>query len=1259
MVDDEQQDDIVDVHAENTPQILKDHDRWLLWDSSNDTPRRPHWTGDFSIDYNDPANWHTFEEALEAAESNPSWGIGFVTTDTPITVIDLDGCRRTTGHFDDDWFQFKWWVPDAFPEEIAENYKEFSPSKTGVHLPVIGFDIPDWWSDKSFEDAEHEGVDVLDNKFCTVTGMGDGEKPVMDVTDGDDQWLRNALADMYETITGEDPRSGPDTPSGDGYSPGDEWLQPADVQDALTYIDADVGYPEWRNIGFAVAEYFRRVVDKLDDDGFDVALETFEEWSQDGEKWDREAEQNAFNIIKAGFEGDDDHESHVTIGTLLHVAERNGWDMPDKTIRLTQQTVESFMEKFDAVEDRDDDDDDPNEAWLKNLADAVAALDEETYGNCVDEIVARINYSRGTVERHRDLAADHEYGDLVNLDGRLCRVDGSPWLSTSSVLSFEFDVDSILDLPDENGRSSIVQIDPPAESEPAFDLDVPPKVFNDVRRFKDEILSRVYSTTIEDNRSHSAVLDDIRHWIAEQDVPTRVAQYEMGLNDDGTEFVTPAGSITPGGWTDTPDSVHIERGSKSNATVRSFEANPDEHDDIDTDAVAEMIELIAQSRLQDRLTAILGWFYAAPHRQRIFDASATFNPLAVVGRSGAGKTATLATLNQMWGMGTEPQSVDSTKHAVLTGFAASRGVPVWFDEYRPEKSADYAIDRFHGYYKKSATGGIVPKGNHSMGTDDWHLRSPVVVSGESEIRSNAERRRTVNVTVTDTPTEDAEMQRAFKFLVGNVTKDDDGALQFPDRDDLYDLQKHAVAYYSWVADMDEDEFRDAWFDARKRVAEFLDAYEDLDLGDTEIQALQTVTFGHQQMIVFANAMGADLSVLPGEDALEDALAHVADVDGDGRQPHEHEFFSLAARAASAGYLEADTDYRVVHEGEPNEELRVNVTRAFDKISKFARDHDLNVDLLQSAQDYKSRFGQMETNDTYVQTTSQNTPPISRCTGIDMSRAVDDVAGFSRGSFVDVDVEDEGGNGGPVNDDSDDGDDGPTPLKNVRTDDDFVTVTADVVDWDTMPEEVRSKGGPIESGSVVDVTGRRKVVVFDYDGDTKPDGIGNMGSGETVRIKNAEVNEYNGAPQLTLDSGTTITPVQQGVGHTDGEDPGEGQATIDDADEPINDDGTDTTGDATNTPTVDGDESAEDAVRADGGSDEDDGQGLSQDARAKALQDSIDTHNDGGGAPVDAVIEDAVDAGADRILAEQMLKKWRTQGRSFQPSEGRVKYVGGD
>ena len=97
------------------PDELQDRDQWLMWDSSNDTPRRPHWKGDFMISWSEPDQWHSYEEAVEAARTTESWGIGYVTaTNNPdyarglYSVIDIDGGADAEDHPKD-------WVPSLQP----------------------------------------------------------------------------------------------------------------------------------------------------------------------------------------------------------------------------------------------------------------------------------------------------------------------------------------------------------------------------------------------------------------------------------------------------------------------------------------------------------------------------------------------------------------------------------------------------------------------------------------------------------------------------------------------------------------------------------------------------------------------------------------------------------------------------------------------------------------------------------------------------------------------------------------------------------------------------------------------------------------------------------------------------------------------------------------------------------------------------------------------------------------------------------------
>jgi Uncharacterized conserved protein len=97
----------------NIPDELQERDQWLMWDASHDTPRRPHWKGDFGISWSDPDDWHSFEEAVELAATDESWGIGYVMSKNNDNharglygCIDLDDCMK------DDLSGTKDWVPD-------------------------------------------------------------------------------------------------------------------------------------------------------------------------------------------------------------------------------------------------------------------------------------------------------------------------------------------------------------------------------------------------------------------------------------------------------------------------------------------------------------------------------------------------------------------------------------------------------------------------------------------------------------------------------------------------------------------------------------------------------------------------------------------------------------------------------------------------------------------------------------------------------------------------------------------------------------------------------------------------------------------------------------------------------------------------------------------------------------------------------------------------------------------------------------------
>lgn len=304
------------METEQIPEELKVREQWLMWDSSADSPRRPHWRGDFSVSWTNPDDWHSFEEASEAAMEKESWGIGFVFSNTnddhPSGIygaLDLDGCVDEKGRPKD-------WLPSLQPFFDEGAYMEFSPSGGGIHIPLVGFEKPDWWRDVHFTDDEHEGVEAYGKKFFTFTG--NKVKNSGDDVAETGQYVENWLIEAYKSITGKDPtkkQSGKFSDSSAGNRGNrEEFLDEDDIRDALSHIDPDVDYNTWRDIGFALVDFF----------GSDhTAYTVFEEWSRGGTKWDSDAEDQAQRIIN-----DADMGGGRTIGTVIHLARERGWSMP-------------------------------------------------------------------------------------------------------------------------------------------------------------------------------------------------------------------------------------------------------------------------------------------------------------------------------------------------------------------------------------------------------------------------------------------------------------------------------------------------------------------------------------------------------------------------------------------------------------------------------------------------------------------------------------------------------------------------------------------------------------------------------------------------------------------------------------------------------------------------------------------------------------------------------------------------------------------
>ncbi|EMA44277.1 PriCT-2 domain-containing protein [Halococcus saccharolyticus] len=996
---------------EVVPAELRERDQWLLWDADNDVPRRPHWRGDFKISWNDPDDWHSFEEAVEAADERDSWGIGYVFSSENDNYarglyggLDLDGCVEEDRRPKD-------WLPSLQPFFDADAYMEFSPSGGGVHIPLAGLEKPEWWTDEHFTDDEHEGVEVLDNKFCTFTGdrLRNSGDAVADTGPWVEEWLRQA----HKSITDDDPLAeGHGTAEGGvedailefdggGRAFGGDWFDAETAADALDHIDPDVMYPTWRDVGFALRDEFPTA----------TALRLFKDWSRAGSKWDTEAERQAERIVEDSAPG-----GGRTIATVVHLAKQGGWDA---SAAATGTQADGGV--------------------------AAVVPENASAGDAAGPDLSVPGGYRGPLIVAGDgrIGVDHP-GDPEDPDSE------GFW---EDVTNFYIEAREFLRDRDAGEVYADLTVYP-ADAGESYDVTVPMTAFNEVRSFKTEVVkdrTTTYTSGIER-------LNDLRKFVGEQDAPERIGVERFGLfgggsdddGDDHAEFVAPEGALGPDGWLDDPGHAYVDQAV---GLETKWALDPDDGDEFDADAVADVLETLPHTRETDRLLPVLGWFYASGVRPLVHEWTGEFNLLNITGESESGKTATLGLLWRLFGMDDDPLAVGGeTKFTMMRSMTATNAVPVWFDEYKPATTDPWRIDALHGLLRGVTRGGTVQRGNADKTTDDYTLSAPVIVSGEQRIQGAAEQRRCVMTTFSSRATDPGtDTARAYKRLTGEGYLDDTGEYVTADAPDP---REHALAYYQWVAGLDGDDLRERWNAAAAGVAGMLvNAGFDDGLGEAARQGLQTVVFGLRLYRAFAGTVGADVDGLVDEDAIESAVRYsAAEFVGGGHKSHVDTLVEVAARAAQNGYLEAGEHYTVVRDETPECEVRVNMSAAFDPLTKFVKDYDVSADLLDGFGDYRARFREAAAADGgYITVFGQNSPPIGRALGVHAGRACDSLDGFEARAFDAEPVADRPS--GDRDDDADGGGGGSGPSQADRLE--IVTdAVADLCERDDGAEHAR-------------------------------------------------------------------------------------------------------------------------------------------------------------------------------------------------------------
>jgi energy-coupling factor transporter ATP-binding protein EcfA2 len=592
------------------------------------------------------------------------------------------------------------------------------------------------------------------------------------------------------------------------------------------------------------------------------------------------------------------------------------------------------------------------------------------------------------------------YGYLKEQKDHDGNVTGHRWISWTN---FQLETVEFLRLAESDDDLRITIRVHPSTSEEAYEVTVPTTTFNDPRSFRDRVVIGL-STTFE---AGSKVLNKLRRFVAGQDAPYRVGVEQVGLygldDDEQTEWVTPSGSITAEGWAAEPQYAFDGRDT---AVSRGWSLEPTE-DGYDREAVAETLRLLPRTRLSERFIPVLGWYYAAPLRPYIMRWEGEFNQLNVTGDTGSGKTTTLGVLNQLFGGDREPLSATATSFSIMSSFAASNAMPVVFDEYKPSDMADYEVNRFHEYYRKSSRGAVETRGNRDMSVDSYPLRAPVAVAGEQAISGPAEERRSVASAFSTRAIEKHSTTReAFAQLAGLSYEDASGEIEHFDG---IDPRHHAAGYYRFITGLDAGELHDMWLTAEERVRECLaqmggDVAD--EVRDAEKRALQTVVFGVGIYRSFADEHNVDEAVTLENVTTDVKVALEYLVGGNngqsrgGRSSHVDRLLGLMARVAYAETLEEGTHYTFVDEGEPDELLAIKLGPAFDETRRYARDHDVRgEDLLDSANDYRGRLADAaERDDSVIVDTSRQVWGLTRSVVIHVGRAMETIDGFDRDMF---------------------------------------------------------------------------------------------------------------------------------------------------------------------------------------------------------------------------------------------------------------------
>lgn len=783
----------------------------------------------------------------------------------------------------------------------------------------------------------------------------------------------------------------------------------------------------------------------------------------------------------------------------------------------------------------------------------LSAVDKQTDyfdpGQQTDPDPSTLDYSeveRGEAVLRAETTPENPAGELEYRNGCygyrwVVRDDDGEIVDSGFDTVTNFTIETVSYLDTYEGELLTLRVHPNHPMEDSYEVEVHPTVFNEARDFREEVV-RGRTTWFQPSRANrpaQQVLSDLRQTAGSQKAPEHTGTEYIGLHgDDYDEWVTPDGTLTADGWSDEAEYKFYEKGGDMNSSsslAEKWALDPDDGADYDQDTVAGICEKLPWTRLPERGLPVLGWYYAAALKPLVYNefgnnGERQFNLLQVIGGTGTGKTSTLEMFYELFGANPNPYGCGDKGFTIEKKLSSSCGLPIWLDEYKPTDLAQGKMDWLHRRLREVFRGQSLSKGLPSLGEVTFTFRAPVVFSGEQVVEKPAVRRRTV-VTQFSTTSTKGEYRETFKELQSGA----------------YSFRDHALAYYQYILETDESEFSALWDAAGEKVEQFLDELQIDSLNeDSEVQGLKTIVFGYEVFNDFAQAMGADASVLPDETHLREAIAHVAENIGpDGRRrEHIDDFTELVAQAALEDYIEEGVHYRILdsqkHGGKV---LAFHMPTTFTAVKRFMRDYNLeNEYSLLGKTDFLDNYAdKADDASAYPVGTNKQVRGIDngrRAVKIDVELASETLGEeFELGAFTDVETKSEG--------QSQPNHPEPMPIGEIDPSKQDIASVIGEVEFRKFNGRNARDEGPDWTVTLYDETDEAELVVWDeenipplYDeyGGFEPDAL---------HVRGVEVGEYDDKVQLTVTDATQIEKAQVGAGATSGEEPDGDQGQLSD------------------------------------------------------------------------------------------------------------------